>query len=129
MENMENRNLELFQTVEEIFGGCPNTPKDFLCLSLDITKKTGRTVSVSTLKRIWGYICYYSNPSKQVLDTLSMFVGYDDYIDFCNGIKTESQILLSDNIIKVGDVISVTYKDETCLNMQYLGKSRFVIKR
>ena len=73
---------KLLKNVEEKYGEKPFTPKDFFCLSLDIEAKTGKKVSVSTIKRLWGYVQYDNEPSKRTLNILSKFVGYDNYLHF-----------------------------------------------
>lgn len=58
-----------------------HTPADFDYLSEQLLKKTGSSVSSTTLMRLWGY-----RPSVMVrmstLDILARFIGYEDYTHF-----------------------------------------------
>lgn len=51
-------------------------------LSQRIYDETHKQVSISTLKRFFGLIKGNHKPSKYTLDTLSEFVGFDDWNDF-----------------------------------------------
>jgi hypothetical protein len=55
---------------------------DFEKLSEQIVEKTGVSLSVSTLKRIFGKVNYKSEPSLTTLNALSQFLNYDDWRDF-----------------------------------------------
>lgn len=56
--------------------------QDFEALSERIFAETGITLSVSTLKRIWGKVRYDSAPTATTLNTLAQFVGYDNWREF-----------------------------------------------
>ncbi|BFP39230.1 hypothetical protein FGF1_00750 [Flavobacteriaceae bacterium GF1] len=58
------------------------TNKDFKDLSDQIFKVTGKRLSVTTLKRIWGRAEVVANPSVTTFDILSEFVGYESWRDF-----------------------------------------------
>lgn len=73
----------LLRRVEEKVGREMKTPKDFEYLSAQIFEETRRTISVSTLKRIWGYIDSYRSVRETTLDLLAQFAGYDNYRHFC----------------------------------------------
>lgn len=78
---------KLINIVELIYGKRVNTPKDFYCLSVDIITKTGASISVSSLKRLWGYVKSSHMPSKHTLNIISLFANFrdiDDFINFCN---------------------------------------------
>jgi len=55
---------------------------DFEKLSEQIAEKTSVSLSVSTLKRIFGKVNYKSEPSLTTLNALSQFLTYDDWRDF-----------------------------------------------
>lgn len=59
------------------------TPKDFDFLAMQVFEKTRQSISVSTLKRIWGYVSSKGAASETTLDLLSKFVGYDSFFQFC----------------------------------------------
>ncbi|MFN3381576.1 MAG: hypothetical protein ACK41O_19095, partial [Runella zeae] len=55
---------------------------DFEKLSEQIVDKTGVSLSVSTLKRIFGKVSYKSEPSMTTLNALAQFLDYEDWRDF-----------------------------------------------
>lgn len=55
---------------------------DFEKLSEQITEKTSVSLSVSTLKRVFGKVSYKSEPSMTTLNALAQFLDYEDWRDF-----------------------------------------------
>lgn len=55
---------------------------DFEKLNEAIAEKTGVSLSVSTLKRIFGKVQYASKPSLSTLNALAQFLGCTDWRDF-----------------------------------------------
>ena len=53
--------------------------KDFETLSEQIFTKTGKQLSTSTLKRIWGRVKRTAQPSVTSLDILSEFAGFENW--------------------------------------------------
>jgi hypothetical protein len=58
------------------------TNYDFEKLSETISEETGVTLSLSTLKRLWGRVAYKNVPALNTLNTLARFAGYDDWRAF-----------------------------------------------
>ncbi|MDM1296715.1 hypothetical protein HX021_20725 [Sphingobacterium sp. N143] len=56
--------------------------QDYDNLSEQILIETRTLISASTLKRIWGKVKYQSKPNITTLDTLSRFIGYQNWRDF-----------------------------------------------
>ncbi len=55
---------------------------DFEKLSVDIYDTTGISLSISTLKRVFGKVSYTNLPSVHTLNTLARFIGYEDWTAF-----------------------------------------------
>ena len=97
--------------IETLLGwGAGNTwgNKDFEELSERIFKKTGKRLSVTTLKRIWGRAEWVANPSMATLDILSEFSGYEDWREFVRKNKTvrrERPVSKNRKMMKVGVVV------------------------
>lgn len=68
------------------FGTNPRTPTDFSLLANDIFSHTHRTIGVSTLKRIFGYVQSAYGTSFSTLSHLSSYLGYTDWEKFCSQI-------------------------------------------
>jgi len=58
------------------------TNKDFTTLSEHIFSKTGKQISVTTLKRLWGRAQLIAKPSQATLDILAEFANYEDWRSF-----------------------------------------------
>lgn len=124
---------DLKKECEKVLGKAIVSPTNFDELSLNIKRTTGRNVSVSTLKRIWGYVDYPHKPSNEILSILSVYVGYRDWRDFY---KTEaithSSDFLGAEIIKVralneGVRICIRWKPDRMCLLEYQGKSQFKV--
>ena len=59
--------------------------RDFETLSNKIHEATGVSLSIATLKRIWGKIKYDSKPTSTTLNTLARYLEYEDWRDFKRG--------------------------------------------
>ena len=73
----------LLEKIEEQLGRKMMTPKDFDFLAVQVFEKTRQSISVSTLKRVWGYVSSKGAASETTLDLLSNFAGYDSFFQFC----------------------------------------------
>ncbi|MGA0560529.1 hypothetical protein ACO2Q8_27945 [Larkinella sp. VNQ87] len=56
--------------------------QDYDALSERILAETGVSLSVSTLKRIWGKVRYDSAPTTTTLNTLAQFLGFENWRTF-----------------------------------------------
>ena len=64
------------------------TPKDYEYLATCIFNKLHQTVSISTLKRLWGYVPSSTMPRESTLDILAQFLDYDSWSAFRKDEKT-----------------------------------------
>lgn len=64
------------------------TPKDYEYLATCIFNKLHQTVSISTLKRLWGYVPSSTMPRESTLDLLAQFLDYDSWSAFRKDEKT-----------------------------------------
>src|SRR5919199_27786 len=79
--------LRCRRLIEEKMGwGSPDSwsTQDFEQLSERIGEHTGVSLSVTTLKRVWGRVKYNSAPTTTTLNALSAFVGYESWREFKN---------------------------------------------
>ena len=102
---IDNYNPEDFerlkQEVETLVGRSVKTPKDFEFLSRQIEGYTNETISVSTLKRMWGYVASPCKPSKYNLNLLSRMIGYSDWEAFSGGneVMSSSRFFVKSKLI------------------------------
>lgn len=65
------------------FGTTPRTPTDFAQLASAVQQTTGRTIGLSTLKRLWGYVKDQTGTTYSTLTLLSRYAGFNDWDCFC----------------------------------------------
>ena len=126
----------LLSDVQARMGRGMLSPKDFEFLSAMIEGDLNERVSVSTLKRLWGYSKYLSSPSVSILSTLSRLVGYRDWEDYKanreSSDKKPSAQVLSDKItvatdLEVGDRIRLTWAPQRVCDIKYHGDGDFEV--
>ena len=66
----------LRQLVEESADHAIATSNDFIFLSGEIQGRLNENLSVSTLKRLWGYVDGYASVRPSTLDILARFTGF-----------------------------------------------------
>ena len=70
---------ELIKMVETKLGRPLAAPVDFSLLSLEIEKTLNETISISTIKRLVGYVNDEHRPSVTTLNLLSRYVGFNNW--------------------------------------------------
>lgn len=80
----------LREIVERKAGRTIRTPKDFDYLHDLIYEQCNELVSVSTLKRIWGYTKYNNTPRTSTLDPIAQFVGCGGWKEFLQSLPHEA---------------------------------------
>lgn len=110
--------------------------RGFERLSQMIFHRTRENISVSTLKRIWGYVKGYDDIRISSLDILSKFLGYKDYELFSDKIRSEADVTASNfffgECIFVDDIYPgkrfrlIWAPDRRC-DIRYEGEHRFIV--
>ena len=124
---------ELKKEIEIKFGRQLMTPVDFDELYLSIKKNVTAPVSVSSLKRLWGYVKYDHNPRRHLLNSLSQYLGYNDWIDFMNSDKiSDTSGFLNENVIesdklKPGVILEVGWAPNRVCELSYLGGGMYEV--
>lgn len=112
------------------------TTRGFERLSQMIMHRTRENISVSTLKRIWGYVKGYDDVRMSTLDVLSKFLGYEDYEHFSDQIKSEADVKASNfffgeciyvDEIYAGQRFRLTWAPDRLCDIRYEGDFRFVV--
>lgn len=95
---MEKRDaLEaLIKITNENFGYEPNTPSEFNDLICQIKKTTGESLSLSSIKRLWGYVKHKGDFSPTTLNILARFNGIKDWESFKKRIEAEVPVTNDD---------------------------------
>lgn len=115
-----------------IYGKPVKNPSDFEGLSSAIENAVTQPVSVSTLKRLWGYVTYGSAPRNSTLDILSRYVGRTDYRTLCLELQQTSSFFDSEKVIsselKKGAVIEIGWMPDRTVRLEYIGENRYNVK-
>lgn len=132
MESNHDNLKTLLSLVEEQFGRKPKTPSDFNELLLSVFATTGRNISLSTVKRMWGYVSYHSLPSQNTLNVLSQYIGFHDWESYCNSqSKTNDSDFITDNPdfnnIQSGATVTLKWGTNKGCTLRYIGSKRFVV--
>jgi len=130
MEMMQEQLAALRQAVEDRYGQAINSPTDFAGLCDQLALVQGEQISVSTLKRVWGYVTGYATIRMSTLNILSRYAGCRDWRDFCDTLAnpdvssfpTGDVVALS--TLKVGDNVEVKWSPGRRIVAQYLGQGR-----
>lgn len=123
----------LKQEVETLVGRSVKTPKDFEFLSRQIEGYTNETISVSTLKRMWGYVASPCKPSKYNLNLLSRMIGYSDWEAFSGGneVMSSSRFFVKSKLIadalQKGEQVRLTWCPGRVLTIMYKGNDTFEV--
>ncbi|MCQ2176316.1 MAG: hypothetical protein MJY41_00060 [Bacteroidales bacterium] len=126
----------LLSEVEKHYGRRISTSTDFEALSVVIEHDINEIVSASTLKRLWGYVTSNPIPRVSTLDVLSRYIGYKDFLDFCDTIKNtpafESGFFSSKCIntteLSADCIVRIGWHPNRLVSLQYLGNYRFKVK-
>ena len=127
----------LRQLVEESADHAIATSNDFIFLSGEIRGRLNENLSVSTLKRLWGYVDGYASVRQSTLDILARFVGFPDWetfvSDYCEVESVQSShSVVSESLfakdLNVGDNVEIRWNPNRRLLLNYLGDNMFTIK-
>lgn len=128
--------IELKKDVSKRFGDQLRTVNDYERLAEILRSEQGAPVSVSTLKRLWGYVKGYDSVRRQTLDILSRYVGYADwtyYVRHINRKYARQSKFLVDGFkseeLQIGEIINIAWQPNRTCSLLYLGNSRFKVLR
>lgn len=132
----DNKLQQLLRATEQALGQRVVTPRDFKALSERLTERLDTGLSVSTLKRLWGYVPNGFSPSTYTLNILSRFVGYDDWEQFCDerpAIPPSDPILVQRlnvaDALSPGDRVRLTWAPDRECVIRYEGKLHFIVEQ
>ena len=127
---------QLCRAVEQAVGKERFTRRDFDSLETQIQERLNCHISITTLKRVWGYVTTDSEPRTHTLDILSQFIGYSDFRHFCfacdNGDPNASSPVLTQHInveqdLVADDTVTLYWNPGRICTIRYLGDRRFVV--
>lgn len=124
MEKNQEYIEKLRQAVEEKLGQSVTSPTDFARLSDSLLAALGESLSVSTLKRVWGYVDGYATVRTSTLNILSRYVGCRDWNEFCQSLADNDGSSFPE-----GDVVAMsTLAIGDCVEVRWAPGRRIVVK-
>ncbi len=126
----------LRQLVEESADHRIETSNDFIFLSGEIRGRLNENLSVSTLKRLWGYVDGYASVRPSTLDILARFVGFPDWetfvSDYCEveSVQSSHRVVspsLYSKDLDAGRQVNICWNPNRCCLLKHLGNSLFEV--
>ena len=111
------------------------SPADFQLLIHRIWEKQHAVLSLSTIKRLWGYVESNGAPRLSTLNTLAQFLNFTDWHAYLVSLEQrggiESAMFTGEGIqtseLKKGDLIAVAWQPNRQCTFRYLGENQFVV--
>lgn len=94
-----------------------NKVKDFVALSDLILKTTGRSIGVTTLKRLMGNITDTRNANPYTLDTIAQYLGFSSWNNYSDQACNNSLWNYADDTVYI-----LALKAGQTLELQYLNR-------
>ncbi|MGD9494213.1 MAG: hypothetical protein AB7V36_12765 [Bacteroidales bacterium] len=120
--------------IENKFGKEIRYPADCEALSAHISDQTGQSISITTLKRMFGFVNGAHEPRLYTLDILAQYVGYPNWdlyyekfihIENSEFINTEQ---IEIDTLKPDTVIEITYDPNRIIRLVYQGNFLFNVE-
>lgn len=124
----------IIQHIEKKFGKEIRYPSECDSLSEDVFLHTKQKISVSTLKRLLGFVNGVQDPRLYTLDILAKYLGYDNWDVYLELIKSTdiSEFYNIEKIevesLKIGSKIQVSYEPNRIIEFKYIGSFNFRIE-
>ena len=128
--------IALRKDIEQHIGRSLQSPSDFDYLIDRIWETHHQVLSLSTIKRLWGYISSNAQPRLSTLNTLSQFLGYVDWNAYLLELEqrtgNESDLFKGDGIrtseLSINDLVEISWLPNRVCVFRYLGGSQFVVE-
>ncbi len=137
MTKNDTKNIKALLNMTEVsLNRKMKSTSDFEFLAGTIEMRCRTKLSVSTLKRLWGYTAQEHNPYFSTLSILATFIGYKNFDDFVdnNGIKSPTSFSytafsLASKDMRLGDLLWIAWPpDRNCL-LSYQGCNQYKVAR
>ena len=128
--------IQLRRDIEKHIGRALQSPADFQLLIHQIWEKQHAVLSLSTIKRLWGYVASNGAPRLSTLNTLAQYLDFADWHAYLVSLEQrggiESAMFTGEGIqtseLKKGDLIAVTWQPNRQCTFRYLGENQFVVE-
>ena len=126
----------LCRDIEQHFGQQLQSPADFQLLLQQIWEKQHAVLSLSTIKRLWGYVASNGTPRLSTLNTMAQFLGFADWNAYLVALEQrggiESALCTGEGIqtadLQAEDRIVVAWQPNRQCTFRYLGDNQFIVE-
>ena len=128
--------IQLRSDIEKHIGQALLSPSDFHGLIQQIWNQQRAILSLSTIKRLWGYVESNGTPRLSTLNTLAQFLGFADWNAYLVALEQrggiESALCTGKGIqtadLQAEDRIVVAWQPNRQCTFRYLGDNQFVVE-
>lgn len=124
----------LKQRIEQTFGQKVLYPFQCHALAGSIAERTGQSLGVTTLKRLFGFTTGKHNLRRSTLDILCKYIGSQNYDLFEKNFRYDYEIsqfkpieTVESSQMGVNDLVKIAYHPDRMLLLRNLGNSRFIV--
>lgn len=111
------------------FSSRLQTSTDFEALSQSIESSLGVLISVSTLKRLWGYVRPQAKPRMSTLNLLAQYTGRPSYQALCQELRDSSGFISAERLdtgsLTPGTEVILSWVPDRKIRIKYLGNNTF----
>ena len=126
----------LCRDIEQHVGQKLQSPADFQLLIHHIWEKQHAVLSLSTIKRLWGYVASNGAPRLSTLNTLAQYLDFTDWHAYLVSLEQrggiESALCTGEGIqtadLQAEDRIVVAWQPNRQCTFRYLGDNQFVVE-
>ena len=98
-------NSQIIDMLKERSGLSFDKTKDYELLCSSIYEETGRTIGVTTMKRLMGYISDKRNTNEYTLNTIAVYLGYQSWNELAGTLRIDSDWDFEDDTYYVDDMV------------------------
>ena len=107
-------NIQIINRLKEKANISFDKAKDFTILSSLIFEETKRSIGVTTIKRLLGYIDDSHKTNEYTLNTIAIYLGYKNWDELCCSLRIDSDWNFEDDKVyiddlEVGKEVSINY--------------------
>lgn len=110
-------NSQIIEKLKEKSGLSFDKSKDFELLCDAIFKQTGRTIGLTTIKRLMGYISDDRHTNDYTLNTIGMYLGFSSWEKMCSTLRIDSEWCFDEEAYYVEDL-----NEGTKIGVKYLNR-------
>jgi hypothetical protein len=110
-------NISTIEDIKQKSGLRFDKAGDYGLLSMKILKDTGRSIGITTLKRLFNYINDDRKASVYTMNTIAIYLGYESWKDYVQSKNIDSVWGFDDDTIYINDLAI-----GTTVYIQYLNR-------